>query len=107
MLYDPDAEEPLTPNHLLMVRNTPNLTPGVFTRTDMYAKKRWRHVQYLTEQFWNRWSREYLQTLQTRQKWSQKRRNLQVDDIVIVCETNLHRGQWCMGKNNRNVSRQK
>ena len=53
--------EPLTPNQLLTMKSTPALPPpGKFIREDMYARKRWRHVQYLAEQFWSRWRKEYL-----------------------------------------------
>jgi hypothetical protein len=36
-----------------------------------YGKRRWRRVQFLADMFWQGWQRDYLQTLQTRRKWSQ------------------------------------
>jgi len=65
---DPTREEPLTPSHLLLLRNSPNVSPGIFAQDDNYARKRWRHVQYLTDQFWVRWIHTYLPTLQERSK---------------------------------------
>ena len=55
-------------------------------------------MQYLADQFWARWSREYLQTLQVCQKWTTKSPNLQVGNIVLVCDKTLPRGQWNMGR---------
>ena len=55
-------------------------------------------MQYLAEQFWARWSREYLQTLQVREKWTTKSSNLQVEDIVLVRGKTVPRGQWNMGR---------
>ena len=55
-------------------------------------------MQYLSNQFWNRWKREFLQSLQERQKWTKRRRNLEADDIVIVKDEQLPRNQWCLGR---------
>ena len=60
-LNDPKSFEPLTPNHLLTKKNKilPP-PPGKFVKEDIYARRRWRRVQYLAEQFWSRWQKEYL-----------------------------------------------
>ncbi|KAL0151519.1 hypothetical protein M9458_053171 [Cirrhinus mrigala] len=50
---------------------------------DIYARKRWCHVQYLSEQFWSRWRKEYLSNIATRQRWHTAKRNLRVGDIVM------------------------
>ena len=34
--------------------------------------------------FWRRWTREYLPILQQRSKWSEKRRNLEVGNVVLL-----------------------
>lgn len=49
---DPADEAPLTPNHLVLMRNSPNVPPGVFSKTDIYGRRRWRQSQYLAEKFW-------------------------------------------------------
>ena len=64
----------------------------------MYARKRWRVVQNLANAFWSRWRKEYLQLLQQRQKWSEAKRNLQVDDVVLMKEEGAIRGQWPMAR---------
>ena len=76
IIIDPEDNAPLTPHHLLQVGASPNLSPGVFSSSDLYSRHPWKQVQYLADQFWSRWSREYLQTLQLRQKWTTKRSNL-------------------------------
>ena len=58
---------PLTPNHLLLLREGTQIPPGKFGKTDMY-QRRWRQSQYLAEQFWRKWVREYLPQLQQRNK---------------------------------------
>lgn len=81
---DNKVDEPLTPNHLITMKSAiPLPPPGKFVKEDMYARKRWRRVQYLTEQFWSRWKKEYLLNLNQRQKWISPRRNVQVGDVVL------------------------
>ena len=55
-------------------------------------------AQYLADIFWKRWVREYLVTLQQRQKWFHEERNFEVDDIVLVSDDNIGRGQWPLGR---------
>lgn len=56
--------EALTPNHMLLFRSNNTMPPGVFSKDDMYCRRRWRQIQYLTSVFWKRWLSEYLPTLQ-------------------------------------------
>ena len=72
--------------------------PGKFVRGDLFSRKRWRRVQYLVDQLWKRWQKEYLQSLQIRQKWTIKRINVQIDDIVVVKDFNLPRNMWSLGR---------
>ena len=75
---DPSDLQALTPNHLLLLRAGPSFPPGMFLREDQYTNKRWKQVQYLSDVFWKRWTREYLPMLQERMKWRSFRRNLSV-----------------------------
>ena len=98
-LSDVNSMSPLTPNHLLTMKSQVLLSPpGVFPKEDVYSRKRWRRTQYLVEQFWIRWRKEYLHNLQNRQKWISPRRNLHVGDIVIIKDDNLHRSEWLLGR---------
>lgn len=99
LLNDPSAPEPLTPNHILMMKSTIILPPpGQFIREDLYLKKRWRRVQYLANEFWIRWKREYLLNLQPRQKWQKNRRNLKVNDIVLLQDDHATRNEWKLAR---------
>ena len=90
---DPRDAEPLTPNHLLLLRKGAQLPLGNFTMRDAYGR-RWRHAQYLADRFWKRWIREYISTIQHRQKWLQATRDFKVNDIVLVADENTPRNCW-------------
>ena len=97
-LNDPKSLEPLTPNHLLTMKSKTLLPPpGNFVQEEVYARKRWRRVQYLAEQFWCRWRKEYLINLNSRQKWLTPKRNLEIGDVVIV-QDDVPRNEWPLGK---------
>lgn len=98
-LSDPNSPEPLTPNHLLTMKSKAAMPPpGKFIREDIYARKRWRQVQFLSEQFWSRWKREYLSNIATRQKWHTPRRNLKVGDVVMEKMDDLPRNEWRLAR---------
>ncbi|CAB4033304.1 Hypothetical predicted protein, partial [Paramuricea clavata] len=64
-MNDPDSLSPLTPNHLLTMMSKIVLPPpGVFQSVDLYSRKRWRRVQNLANEFWSRWRKEFLHSLQ-------------------------------------------
>ena len=72
--------------------------PGEFGRADIYCCKRWRRVQHISDQFWNRWQKEFLVTLQQSHKWSTSRRNFQTGDIVLLKDEFQHRNHWPMAQ---------
>ena len=95
---DPRDCNALTPNHLLLLRGGSAMPPGAFSREDNYSCRRWRQVQYLSNLFWRRWTREYLPSLQQRQKWNKPQRNLAVNDIVLILDENTPRSIWPLGR---------
>ena len=86
------------PNHLLLLKSDTMMPPGVFQKEDLLSRRRWRQIQYLSDIFWKRWSREYLPLLQSRQKWLYPRRNLAVGDVVLVAAENASRNSWPLGR---------
>lgn len=98
-LNDPLGPSPITPNHLIMMKATVVLPPpGKFSPEDVYARKRWRRVQQLANEFWIRWRSEYLLSLQQRTKWQRKVRNFAVGDIVLLQDGTDLRGTWRLAK---------
>ena len=95
---DPLSLKPLSPNQILTFKSEVLLPPpGDFDESDLYSRKMWRRVQHLTSEFWKRWQKEYIHNLQVRQKWTKPEPNLEVNDIVLVSDVDLSRGQWQLG----------
>ena len=89
---------PPTPATLLNLRDDTDRERESFDETDLlsYGRKRWRRVQYLADQFWIRWRRDYLHGLQARKKWTKSRRNVVKGDIVLIRDASP-RNSWPMG----------
>ena len=83
---DPNDLRPLTPNHLILLSESTLLPPGIFTADDSYGVKRWKTVQHLANQFWQRWKREYLKDIQLRNKWQIDTEPLKVNDLVLIVD---------------------
>ena len=96
---DPSDENPLTPNHLLHMKFSVVLPPpGKFDEMEAYSRKRWKRVQQLTDCFWKRWRFSYLVSLQNRQRWTKQKCNLKINDIVLIQDDGVFRGQWKLGR---------
>ena len=94
---DPESR-PLAPANLLTMKSKVVMPPpGVFQEADVYSRKRWRAVQYMANQFWTRWRKEYLLSLQARSKWTDKKRNLMKGDVVLLKDEDVGRNKWPMG----------
>jgi hypothetical protein len=94
---DPKDMEALTPSHFLQQRQGLAIPPGVFEDSEMFSRKKWKRAQVLANQFWARWVREYLPILQVRKKWLVPKRNLQVNDLVLVVDSTPPRSHWNLG----------
>ena len=72
--------------------------PGEFCKEDLYLNKRWKKVQFLANEFWRRWKREYPLNLQQRQNWQKTSRNSKVDGIVILQDDSSPRNEWKLAR---------
>ena len=95
---DDDNATPLTPDHLLKLNSACNLPPTLTDKKDCFVRRRWKYVQYLADQFWRRWSREYLKTIISRQKWLGRKENFKIDDVVLLVDDSTPRSRWVIGK---------
>ena len=93
-----NSEMLLSSNHILAMKTDVILPPpGIFLRPDTYSRRRWRCVQHIASEFWTRWRKEFLRTIQVRQKWSNQKRNFKVGNVVLLREDSI-RNKWPMAR---------
>jgi hypothetical protein len=93
---DPSEGAYLCPNDLLLGRAS-NLVPqGPFQ--DTCYTRRYFFIQQLVESFWRKWTRDYFPGLITQEKWHVARRDVKIDDVVLVKDANSVRGEWKLEK---------
>lgn len=98
-LYDdPENNDVLTPGHFLIHGPLIGLPEKSVLHRKENSLARWKRVQHIVEKVWERWSAEYLPTLQTRSKWREIERKVQVGDIVMLRKQNTPPGQWPLAK---------
>ena len=87
LLTDVNSLIPLSPINLSTMKSKVLMPPrGVFSTIDIYSHKHLRRVQHISNEFWDRWRKEVLVTLQSREKWNSLKRNWNVGDIVLLKE---------------------
>ena len=94
---DPDDGTYLCPNDILLGRATNTVPQGPFRETSN-PRHRFEFCQKIVDSFWKKWSRDVLQHLVPRKKWNTSKRNVNVDDFVIVADPNAIRGKWTRGR---------
>lgn len=55
-------------------------------------------IQRSFQDFWKRWTSEYLNSLQGRSKWKFTKENLKIHDLVIIKEDNIPPLKWKLGR---------
>lgn len=93
-----DPADCLTPGHFLV--GGPLLARA---ETDLLEEnpnrlKRWQLVTQLIQSFWQRWSKEYLHSLQLRTKWTKQTPELKTGAVVILKSPNASPTQWPLGR---------
>ncbi|XP_071827786.1 uncharacterized protein [Apostichopus japonicus] len=94
---DPDDGSYLCPNDMLLGRASTTVPQGPFRETKN-PKHRVEFVQRIVDAFWKCWNRDVFPLLVPRKKWNVERRNVRVDDIVMLSDPNTVRGNWTLGR---------
>lgn len=96
--YSPEDPCPLTPGHFL-VGEPLVLVPEVnYESSNISTLKRWHLTQRMVQDFWRRWSQEYLTQLQHRYKWNNQTKEPEIGDVVLVKEDDLPPARWLFGR---------
>ena len=94
---DPNDGAYLCPNDMLLGRASSRISQDPFKETNN-PRHRVEFVQKIVDSFWKRWIRDTFPSLVPRRKWDAQKRNVRVDDVVNVADTNAVRGKWSIGR---------
>ena len=95
---DDDGIEVLTPGHFLVGHPLCALPDPAASFRSVSLLRRWHLCQNLVRQFWQRWSSEYLTSLNKIYKWQHPSRNLAVGDVVVLREDGITPTKWPLGR---------
>jgi Family of unknown function (DUF5641) len=95
---DPNDLGVLTPGHFLTMFPLTCIPDPDMTHLKLNQLDRWQLLQKFHQDIWNRWSQEYLHTLQQRNKWYKRNDSLKVDDLVIIKNEISPPMQWRLGR---------
>ncbi|KAL0880621.1 hypothetical protein ABMA27_001851 [Loxostege sticticalis] len=59
---------------------------------------RYKRVEHLKSQFWQRFNREYISELQRRNKWCKPAEGLRLHQMVVVKDDRLPPNRWLLGR---------
>ena len=93
---DPSDGSYICPNDLLLGRASAHVPQGPFKQrcSDKY---RFYFIQELIDQFWKRWIRDVFPNMIIQPKWHVEKRNVCIDDVVLIQDSNELRGKYKMG----------
>jgi len=95
--HSDDGVVVLTPGHFLVGRPLTALPDSPLSYRAISLLKRW-HLCQIVRHFWERWQNEYLCSLNKFNKWHFPSRNITVDDIVILNESNMLPTKWPLAR---------
>ncbi|XP_049879678.1 uncharacterized protein LOC126376395 [Pectinophora gossypiella] len=95
---NPEDPLPLTPGHFLVGEPLIVIPDEDYEKKNITGLQRWKLTQKMVNDFWRKWSNEYLVTLNQRYKWNTTKSEPQIDDIVFIQDHNLPPAKWLLGR---------
>jgi len=90
---------PITPANLTIGRplnQLPDVSHENLEESVKRIMERYLYLQRLLNHYWKRWKQEHHLTM--RNKWRKEEPLLQLEDIVLVSEGNVSRGEWPLAR---------
>lgn len=95
---DIDDLSVLTPGHFLVGEALHTIPEPNFIDCAENRLNRWQLVQRMYQHFWDRWSKEYLNIIQQRNKWSTTQPNISIGDLVLLRDERTSPSTWPLGR---------
>ncbi|XP_068741904.1 uncharacterized protein [Montipora capricornis] len=87
----------LCPNNMLLGLSSSTVPQGPLGETSN-PRHRAEFVKRIVDSFWRRWTRKVFPLLVPSKKWKVERRNVRVDDVLIVQDSNAVQGKWTIAR---------
>ena len=98
MSSDPNDFQVLTPGHFLIGEPLTTIPEYDLRDVEINRLSRWQQIKQQQQHFWNRWSQEYLHTLQHRPKWLKAQENFKEGDLVLIKDESMAPLKWKVGR---------
>lgn len=98
MSNDPSDLQTLTPGHFITGQSIISPYEGFIGDQPMNRLSAWQKIQKLQEEYWIRWSQEYITEQQSRNKWAGIYRSLRVGDLVFIKDEITPPCQWLLAR---------
>ncbi|XP_063624778.1 uncharacterized protein LOC134796521 [Cydia splendana] len=95
---DPNDLSALTPGHFLTTEPLPVVPEEDLSDVRLGPLQRWKLLQKMHQDFWTKWSKEYMHTLQQRMKWHDKQTDVQIGTLVLVVNEQTGPMKWPLGR---------
>ena len=88
----------LSPSLLLNQSQSYLLPEPNYIDQKILLTQRYKSIQQMVQNWWKLWSRDYLKTLQARNKWKLEKRNIIVNDIVLISDETIPPARWPLAR---------
>lgn len=95
---DPESLEVLTPGHFLTGSALLTVPEKDHLEENPNLLNKWHRLEKMHQEFWKKWSAEYLSRLQQRPKWAQRQPNLKIGNLVLIKDEQLPPTRWALGR---------
>ncbi|XP_011859378.1 PREDICTED: uncharacterized protein LOC105556877 [Vollenhovia emeryi] len=95
---DPNDLLVLTPAHYLIGKPLTTLPEGNLSSVPVNRLSTWQHISKVRQNFWARWSLEYLNELQVRAKWNKNGPKFEIGTVVLIKDKGLPCTRWVLGR---------
>ena len=95
---DPSDNQFLSPSIILTQSNSYITPEPNYLNTKIPPLQRYMQIQQMLQDWWRQWSLEYLQTLQERHKWKQAKKDIGIDDIVLISDEAMPPAKWPLAR---------
>ena len=88
----------LTPSHFLLGKSLVTTPDEYLFDQSIGLLKRWKLLHQFQNDFWTRWKRDYIQSIQLRSKWLKPSPNVKLGSMVLIRSENSSPARWPLGR---------